>query len=176
MIHRMRETDPIRIAELPVGPGLLGLTICPGKQGDTVYGPPMKRDLDQDLEHIRIWGASYLITLMTARELVELNVPDLGRAVEAKRIRWRHVPTPDVQAPEDGVAVAGPCLSQEIRCCLMDQGRVLIHCRGGLVRASHLAAVILIDHGMGVEEAVRRVRKVRSAVIDLEQEMYMRRN
>ena len=44
------------------------------------------------------------------------------------------------------------------------------------MRASRLAAVILINLGVGVEEAVRRVRKARSAVIDLEQEAYMRRN
>ena len=176
MIRRMRETEPLRIAELAAGCGLLGLTVCPGKQSDSLYGPPLQRDLDRDLERIQAWGASHLITLLEARELVELKVPDLGAAVEAKGIRWHHLPTPDAQAPGAGVSGVESCLSEEVRCCLKNQERVLIHCRGGLVRASRLAAVILIKLGVGVEEAVRRVRKARSAVIDLEQEAYMRRN
>ena len=176
MIHRMCETEPLRIAELAAGCGLLGLTVCPGKQSDSLYGPPLQRDLDRDLERIQAWGASHLITLLEARELVELKVPDLGATVEAKGIRWHHLPTPDAQAPGAGVSGVESCLSEEVRCCLKNQERVLIHCRGGLVRASRLAAVILINLGVGVEEAVRRVRKARSAVIDLEQEAYMRRN
>ena len=176
MIRRMPETEPLRIAELAAGCGLLGLTVCPGKQGDSLYGPPLQCDLDRDLERIQAWGASYLITLLEARELVELNVPDLGATVEAKGIRWHHLPTPDPQAPGAGVSGVASCRSRDVKCCLMDQGRVLIHCRGGLVRASRLAAVILINLGVGVEEAVRRVRKARLAVIDLEQEAYMRRN
>ena len=176
MIRRMRETEPLRIAELAAGCGLLGLTVCPGKQSDSLYGPPLQRDLDRDLERIQAWGASHLITLLEARELVELKVPDLGATVEAKGIRWHHLPTPDPQAPGAKVSGVASCLSEEVRCCLMGQERVLIHCRGGLVRASRLAVVILVSHGVGVEEAVRRVRKTRSAVIDLEQEAYMRRN
>ena len=176
MIHRMCETEPLRIAELAAGCGLLGLTVCPGKQSDGLYGPPLKRDLDQDLDRIQAWGASHLITLLQARELVELNVPHLGPAVEAKGMRWHHLPTPDAQAPWDGSCSITSCLSHEISRCLSARGRILIHCRGGLVRASRLAAVILISHGVGVQEAVRRVRKVRSKVIDLEQEAYMRRN
>ena len=31
MIHRMCETEPLRIALLAAGYGLLGLTVCPGQ-------------------------------------------------------------------------------------------------------------------------------------------------
>ena len=66
-IRRMRETEPLRIAELAAGCGLLGLTVCPGKQGDSLYGPPLQRDLDR----IQTWGACHLITLLETRGLVE---------------------------------------------------------------------------------------------------------
>ena len=121
MIHRMCETEPLRIALLAAGYGLLGLTVCPGKQSDSLYGPPLQRDLDRDLDRIQAWGASHLITLLEARELVELKVPDLGAAVEAKGIRWHHLPTPDAQAPGAGVSGVESCLSEEVRCCLMGQ-------------------------------------------------------
>ena len=112
MIHRMCETEPLRIAVLAAGCGLLGLTVCPGKQSDSLYGPPLQRDLDRDLERIQAWGASHLITLLEARELVELKVSDLGAAVEAKGIRWHHLPTPDAQAPGAGVSGVASCLSR----------------------------------------------------------------
>ena len=176
MIRRMHEAEPLRIAELAAGCGLLGLTICPGKQGDSLYGPPLNRDLDQDLNRIQAWGAGHFITLLQDRELVELGVANLGSAVMAKGMRWHHLPTLDAKVPWDGFFKVPSCLFREISRCLWDQGRILIHCRGGLVRASRLAVVILISQGVCAQEAVRRVRKARPKVIDLEQEIYLRRN
>jgi hypothetical protein len=37
---RTSETHPIRIDALPVGNGQIGLTFCPGKRGDSVFGLP----------------------------------------------------------------------------------------------------------------------------------------
>jgi hypothetical protein len=33
-------TDPLRIAEVPAGTGTIGITFCPGGQGDSVFGRP----------------------------------------------------------------------------------------------------------------------------------------
>jgi hypothetical protein len=49
---RTSTTHPIRIDPLPVGNGHLGLTFCPGKRGDSVYGAPWARDLETDLTAI----------------------------------------------------------------------------------------------------------------------------
>ncbi len=35
---RTSETDPLRIAEVAAGRGVVGITLCPGKQGDSAYG------------------------------------------------------------------------------------------------------------------------------------------
>jgi len=50
-------THPIRVDALPVAGGLLGLTFCPGKHGDSLTGAPWARDLDMDLRALRDWGA-----------------------------------------------------------------------------------------------------------------------
>lgn len=55
---RTSETHPLR-----VGNGLLGLTFCPGKRGDSVYGAPWARDLDTDLSAIRGWGAGLSVSV-----------------------------------------------------------------------------------------------------------------
>lgn len=68
-------TDPLRIAEIqPVGfTGWVGVTICPGKQGDSVYGRPWLRDLRVDLDAIEAWGARAVITLIEEREFETLG-------------------------------------------------------------------------------------------------------
>ena len=56
MAMRTSQDSPLRIAEIPLGPGQgrLGLTLCPGKKD----GYKWNRDLDEDLRTIRAWGAT----------------------------------------------------------------------------------------------------------------------
>lgn len=174
MKYRTSETDPLQIAEVPVGSGRLGLTFCPGKQSTSMYGAPWKRDLDRDLEIVRIWGASHLVTLMEQHELERFKTPDLGGAVEARGIRWHHLPIVDVSVPGDGFLDHWPPLSRTLRDCLAGGGRVLVHCLGGLGRTGLLAALILVDHGVPAKDAVDTVRKARPGAIETrEQEAYV---
>lgn len=49
MNERTRITHPLRIDELACTPwaaGTIGITFCPGKCGDSVFGSPWQRDLD----------------------------------------------------------------------------------------------------------------------------------
>ena len=80
---RTSAAHPLQIASINPGEwsGKLGVTICPGKQGDSVFGAPWGRDLKQDLDVIRDWGAAMIITLVEAHELKMLGVPDLGPQV-----------------------------------------------------------------------------------------------
>lgn len=57
-------SDPIRPDPLPVGPrgGLLGITLCPGKHGPNLTGGHWARDLAADLDAIRDWGATAVLT------------------------------------------------------------------------------------------------------------------
>jgi ADP-ribosyl-[dinitrogen reductase] hydrolase len=36
--------------------GLVGVMLCPGKQGDSLFGAGWSRDLAMDVEAIRDWG------------------------------------------------------------------------------------------------------------------------
>jgi len=51
---------PLRIDTVTVGDtqAQIGMTICPGKRGDSQYGVAWNRELDTDLTAIRDWGGN----------------------------------------------------------------------------------------------------------------------
>jgi len=67
MESRTSLSHPLQIATLPIETGAIGVTFCPGKQGDSVFGAPWARDLGLDLDVIQSWGASAVVTLVEAR-------------------------------------------------------------------------------------------------------------
>jgi hypothetical protein len=66
MNPRTSLSHPLLIATLPVGTGAVGVTFCPGKQGDSVFGAHWARDVDLDLDLIQAWGATAVVTLVEA--------------------------------------------------------------------------------------------------------------
>lgn len=163
---RTSASHPLQIATLPVGPGAVGLTFCPGKQGDSLYGAPWARDLEMDLDAIQQWGAAMVITLVDARELQQLGVPALGDCVHSRGLRWHHRPIADLQAPDEEFMAAWPALSAEARRVMAGGQRVLVHCRGGLGRAGLVAACLLVDAGMTPAQAIAALRQVRPGAIE----------
>ena len=101
MNPRTSLTDPLRIDELLLGPaqGVVGITFCPGKQGDAVAGSPWQRDLAIDLNAVAAWGARAVITLIEPHELALLKVRDLGEQVRASGLDWFHLPIVDLDCP-----------------------------------------------------------------------------
>ena len=79
-ITRNSENDPLRIAELivPGMPGLIGMTICPGKNGPSIHGGLWNRDFKTDMHFIRrIWRADVMVTLLEMHEFEMLGVEEL---------------------------------------------------------------------------------------------------
>jgi protein-tyrosine phosphatase len=173
---RTSHSHPLRIAEIQVGTcaGLIGITFCPGKCGDSLYGAGWKRDLATDLDVIRNWGAQAVVTLVEVHELEMLQVQELGVHVRKRGMEWHHLPIVDVQPPgpdfEQDWARVGPALGT----ALAAGGRVLVHCRGGLGRAGTVAALLLVASGETPEAAIRRVRTARPGAIETRaQEAYV---
>lgn len=166
MSLRTSETDPLRINALKVANGELGLTICPGKQGESVFGAPWARDLHADIAAIRDWGADAVVTLVERPEMACLGVEALPQAVRAAGMDWHHLPIHDLEAPDAAFEAAwrqcGPCLHR----LLENGGKVLVHCRGGRGRAGTLAALVLIERGLRPDAAIAAVRAVRHGAIE----------
>lgn len=167
-------SHPLLIATLPVGLGAVGVTFCPGKQGDSVFGAPWARDLGLDLDVIQAWGATAVVTLVEAHELTSLGVPDLGERILDRGLHWHHLPIADLSAPGPGFEESWPAVAMDLRRSVASGGRVLVHCRGGLGRAGTVAACLLVELGAEPRDAVKRVRVARpNAIETAAQERYV---
>jgi ADP-ribosyl-[dinitrogen reductase] hydrolase len=129
MTIKNSQNSPLQIAQVLLEPamGVLGLTLCPGKKDSASN---WNRDLAQDLQVIRDWGAAMVVTLIEDHEFQMLAVQTLERDVRALGMVWLHLPILDVSIPdhrfEDAWVLEGPKLHK-----LLDRGdRILIHCRG----------------------------------------------
>ena len=116
---RTSETDPLGIAEMPVGVGTVGVTLCPGKRATAFSVTGWARDLATDLAVIRDWGASAVVTLIEEHEFEMLGVESLPEAIRAAGIEWHHLPVTDVSAPttefETRWVYAGARLRERLR-------------------------------------------------------------
>jgi ADP-ribosyl-[dinitrogen reductase] hydrolase len=169
-------THPLRIDDLPLGNGRLGITFCPGKKGDSVFGAAWDRDLELDMDAIKGWGANAVLSLIEDYEFEMLGVPKLGAAVKARGIDWFHFPVRDLDTPTDDAMDIWAALSAELHGTLERGGRVVVHCRGGLGRAGTIAALMLTERGLSALEAIDNVRTVRPGAIETtEQERWVTR-
>jgi ADP-ribosyl-[dinitrogen reductase] hydrolase len=178
MSARTSLTHPLRIDEVscaPQAPGTIGVTICPGKCGDSVFGAPCQRDLQIDVRAIRDWRAAAAITLIQDHELDLLNVRGLEDAFAQEGIQWIHMPIPDLRAPGPEFDPLWRNHAETALGVLRRAGKVLVHCRGGLGRAGTVASMLLIELGASPEEALRRVRTARPGTVETSaQERYVR--
>jgi ADP-ribosyl-[dinitrogen reductase] hydrolase len=175
---RTSETDPLRMDVLQVGGngGRVGMTICPGKKGSSLYGAPWRRDLATDLRQIKQWDPALVVSLMEVEEFDHLGVAHLAESMRETGIPWLHLPIPDTQAPGRAFQEAWQKEGPRVRELLCRGGLVLLHCRGGLGRTGTLAAQLLVEFGSEPEKAIEAVRKARNGAIETEvQEKYLRR-
>ncbi|MGU3464247.1 cyclin-dependent kinase inhibitor 3 family protein [Methylobacterium sp. C33D] len=165
---RTSRSHPLEVTCISVcaNGGRIGITFCPGKQGPSVFGPSWDRDLTADIEVIRAWGASSVLTLLEAHEFDLLNVRGLPAAVRDAGMIWHHAPTPDVSVPGRAFDAAWRTIGPRLVAQLRHGQSVLVHCRGGLGRAGMVAAVLVIIMGEDPRRAIERVRAVRPDAIE----------
>jgi ADP-ribosyl-[dinitrogen reductase] hydrolase len=177
-LARTSLTDPLQIATITVGEngGKVGITFCPGKKGPSVFGASWDRDLIADVEAIRSWGASSVLTLIEPHEFDLLSVRGLPEAVRDAGMVWHHAPIPDVSIPGPAFKAAWPSIGPRISEQVREGGSVVVHCRGGLGRAGMVAAMLLVMMGEEPERAIGCVRAVRPGAIETPvQEAYVLR-
>ena len=171
------DKNPLRIDTVPAPgtAGLIGMTLCPGKKDPYAAFGAWDRDLAADLQAIRDWGASTIVSLIEDQEFELLGVPDFEAQVSL-HFRWHWLPIPDGGVPdeafEDSWAVAG----SEVRGRLVAGERVLVHCRAGLGRTGLITARLLVEFGMTPLQALNAVRRVRPGTVEtMPQEHYVLR-
>ncbi|CAG0929131.1 MAG: phosphatase [Rhodocyclaceae bacterium] len=169
-------SHPLRIDEVqPLsGWGSIGMSLCPGKLQSNALSGNWERDLDLDIDVIRAWGATAVVTLMEMHEHDELSVPDLPEKVWGAEMEWFHLPIVDQHAPDAVFLQRWKTFGGRIVTTLANGGKVFIHCKGGLGRTGTIAACLLIESGMRPAEAMAAVRLARRGTIEtLEQERFV---
>ncbi|TGN01321.1 dual specificity protein phosphatase family protein [Leptospira yasudae] len=132
----------------------IGLTILPGRKD-------RDRNLENDIATIQKEGITHVLCLLTENEFLEYGVKDLRTEYQAHGLNVYHCPVLDQMAPLIDQAI--PTL-QWMDQALSQNGKLLIHCVGGLGRSGTLAAAYTIwKEKLGAEEAISLVRESRSA-------------
>ncbi|OLP07805.1 cyclin-dependent kinase inhibitor 3 family protein [Rhodoferax antarcticus] len=169
---RTSASDPLRINEVPAGQagGLIGITFCPGKCGESLGGARWQRDLGADLDVIAQWRPAAVVTLIEDHEFEMLRVTELGSQVQARAIAWYHMPIVDVRPPDARFEAAWLTSGPQLLEILRAGARVLVHCRGGLGRAGTVAARLLVELGVPPTQAIERVRRARPGAIETAQQ------
>jgi ADP-ribosyl-[dinitrogen reductase] hydrolase len=159
-MNRTSITHPLRIDTVTVGPGRgrIGVTLCPGKYDPHAVTGSWDRDLALDLDAIRNWGASVIVTLVDDQELKLLRVSHLGDEVRRRGMSWFHLPIMDVSTPDEKFEHPWEAAGKKLRSMLESGADVVVHCRGGLGRAGTIAARLLVELGMDPTKAIAEVR------------------
>jgi ADP-ribosyl-[dinitrogen reductase] hydrolase len=167
-MKRTSVTHPLRIAVVTAGPGFgrIGITFCPGKIDQYAMSGQWDRDLGFDLDTVRSWRATAVVTLVEPKELVLLGVERLGDEVLHRNMLWFHLPIVDVSIPDKRFEKAWEVAGAELRSILLSGADVLVHCRGGLGRAGTIAARLLTELGVEPATAIGCVRAVRAGAIE----------
>jgi ADP-ribosyl-[dinitrogen reductase] hydrolase len=165
-------SDPIRIDELPILNGGLGMSFCAGKKdvGD-FSGIVWERDLETDALAIANWGATTWLNLMEDSDIkrVSLDPMIFKNTIENLGIKYLHFPIVDAGVPTEAdekrwQEEISPFVLNELT-----QGKkVFVHCKGGLGRTGIIAARILFDADVlnDADEIMRIVRTARSGAIE----------
>lgn len=172
-----RFSSPLRID--PVIPdncsGLIGMVICPGRKVSFAMGDDWDRDLDNDLQAIRDWGASALVSLMEKDEMEFYGVGALPEKTVRLGMSHYHLPIRDMDVPRKSFERQWRTSGVELRDRLLSGQSIVIHCLGGLGRTGTITGRLLVELGSDPETAIRRVRGARAGTIQtIMQEAYVR--
>lgn len=156
--------------------GRIGMTLCPGKQEANAISGDWQRDLELDLQNIRDWGASAIVSLMEQEEMEWYGVAALPEKTRALGMQHFHLPVVDMDIPRKEFEQNWLVYGAELRHLLLSDQSIVVHCLGGLGRTGTITARLLIELGMDADTAISRVRKARPGAIQtVQQEVYVRR-
>lgn len=142
--------------------GELLLTPCPGTQ---------EVDLHLSLEQLAQAGVQGLLTLMPTEEMQRNQVEAMPEICAALGIRWFHLPVEDDHAPEHEFESAWRAARKSVHQIINGGGNITIHCKGGTGRTGTVAARILLERGLPLDEVIERVRSVRPKALQISKQL-----
>jgi protein-tyrosine phosphatase len=118
--------------------------------------------LDEEMGAWRMAGVDTVASLLTADEAAEMELGEEETASLRNGMEFAPFPIPDRTAP------SGPAVHSFVDGLFVRLRRgesVVVHCRQGVGRAGLIAVALLIEAGLGPEEAIERVSKARGVSV-----------
>lgn len=149
------------IFDLPLGNGLVGISVMPGRSGK----------FDADIGAIADWGADHVLTMTTKSELETASATHIRSVLQERDIHWHHLPITDFGAPDMVTDAHWRALSPNLRTALDQGGRVLAHCWGGQGRSGMIILRLMVEAGEQPEAAISRLRSVRPGAVETQAQL-----
>ncbi len=137
---------------LPLNSGKLIFTPCPGTKSTS---------LADSLQQLKTAGATAVISLMPAHELMQNNADNIGVICAEQGLAWFQLPIEDDCAPEQAFEHAFAAHKADILSLLQAGKTVAIHCKGGSGRTGLMAAILMTQLGYSKTDATAQVQNLR---------------
>lgn len=153
---------PLKIDAVPVPlfPGLIGISACPGMKEFSTLDLYDDR-IENDLQCICNWGASIVVNLLEMQEIIMLGTAALPARILSRNMAFLHLPMANNMLPDESFEENWRNNRSRLLEALRDGGRILIHCKEGVGRSGIVAARLLIESGVAADSAISAVRKAR---------------
>ncbi len=173
------QNNPMRVSWIEnrqaaaLWPGRLGLTIAPGKKGQSPAGPTVhNRDLATDFAALKSERVDVLVNLMEEDEGLRYGMGEYDAVARQSGLTVRRYPIVDMDVPSDRTTFAA--LVDELYAGLQAEKTVVVHWLGGLGRSGTLAACLLIKSGLDAQAAIDLTRRCRPGAIQGDQPEFVR--
>lgn len=140
-VIRTSSSHPLEITEIATpGGGIIGIGHCPGKREFASIARASDREVREDVQAIRKWGAAAVICLLPQEELetFHVNSGDYGEAVRLANMRWLWLPMAEGATPGRNFERATKRLAD----FLAHHQRIFMHCDNTMKRSCLIAANI----------------------------------
>ena len=132
--------------------GTLYVSSCPGLAKDA---EPEETRKQRHLDFLTDQQIELVVSLTPDDEMERLGVADMPGRIKTAGIAWMQAPVVDQSTPDhDKLALYNDALNRVAE-VLEQDGKALVHCRGGTGRAGKTAAIMLMRYGMDARRQFR---------------------
>lgn len=119
--------------------------------------------LDDEMRSLRASGVEVVVSLLESQEVAELDLGQEQAVCKVHAMEYISFPISDRSVPSSRAGVES--LSDRLAEFISEGKKVVIHCRQGIGRSAIIAACVLAERGMSVDEAFERIAQARGCPV-----------
>ncbi|MFP6642843.1 MAG: ADP-ribosylglycohydrolase family protein [Candidatus Latescibacterota bacterium] len=165
MAIKTSKTDPIRVDWIAPGAGWgrIGMTYCPGKYHPDARSGSWDRDLDTDLEDLRLWGGRHMVSILSDSEMDILKVTSMRSRIQKHGMSWTQMAPDTLVSLDPASQYMWTSTSQMVLDALSAGEDVIINCKNGTGKTGTFVSALLAQNGLEPDHAMAYVGHARQA-------------